>query len=147
MSYSRLDADDQPHNAGVCSASIVAFVALYLPVPLVKLPTCLTGPAQDAANHQPSSSASLSSSSSSSWGSSTYRLCFSSPFVCPSFLRLSTNIPYHSVPKFFRWLSERYPAISQLIAENRIPEFDNLYVRQPSHLHCCLPSADLRSWT
>ncbi|KAK7750233.1 exonuclease II Exo2 [Diatrype stigma] len=36
------------------------------------------------------------------------------------------------VPKFFRWLSERYPAISQLIAENRIPEFDNLYVR---HTH------------
>lgn len=34
-----------------------------------------------------------------------------------------------SVPKFFRWLSERYPAISQLIAENRIPEFDCLYVR------------------
>ena len=33
------------------------------------------------------------------------------------------------VPKFFRWMSERYPAISQLIAENRIPEFDCLYVR------------------
>jgi len=33
------------------------------------------------------------------------------------------------VPKFFRWISERYPTISQLIAENRIPEFDNLYVR------------------
>jgi len=33
------------------------------------------------------------------------------------------------VPKFFRWMSERYPAISQLIAENRIPEFDALYVR------------------
>ena len=32
------------------------------------------------------------------------------------------------VPKFFRWMSERYPAISQLIAENRIPEFDCLYV-------------------
>lgn len=41
-----------------------------------------------------------------------------------------TNSSY-SVPKFFRWLSERYPAISQLIAENRIPEFDNLYVRHP----------------
>jgi hypothetical protein len=26
-------------------------------------------------------------------------------------------------------MSERYPAISQLIAENRIPEFDALYVR------------------
>jgi len=32
------------------------------------------------------------------------------------------------VPKFFRWISERYPTISQLIAENSIPEFDNLYV-------------------
>lgn len=36
------------------------------------------------------------------------------------------------VPKFFRWISERYPTISQLIAENRIPEFDNLYVRTPA---------------
>jgi 5'-3' exoribonuclease 1 len=36
----------------------------------------------------------------------------------------------YSVPKFFRWLSERYPAISQVIAENRIPEFDCLYVRE-----------------
>ena len=39
------------------------------------------------------------------------------------------------VPKFFRWMSERYPAISQLIAENRIPEFDCLYVRPPPPLH------------
>lgn len=29
-------------------------------------------------------------------------------------------------------MSERYPAISQLIAENRIPEFDALYVCPPS---------------
>lgn len=36
------------------------------------------------------------------------------------------------VPKFFRWMSERYPAISQLIAENRIPEFDCLYVSPPN---------------
>lgn len=26
-------------------------------------------------------------------------------------------------------MSERYPAISQLLSENRIPEFDCLYVR------------------
>lgn len=38
------------------------------------------------------------------------------------------NAPPSSVPKFFRWISERYPGISQLIAENRIPEFDCLYV-------------------
>jgi hypothetical protein len=47
---------------------------------------------------------------------SVERVCFETDF-------------FASVPKFFRWLSERYPAISQLIAENRIPEFDCLYVR------------------
>lgn len=34
-------------------------------------------------------------------------------------------------------MSERYPAISQLLSENRIPEFDCLYVRNvPMGLHC-----------
>ena len=46
------------------------------------------------------------------------------------FTTSEANPGRHSVPKFFRWLSERYPAISQLIAENRIPEFDCLYVRR-----------------
>jgi hypothetical protein len=40
-----------------------------------------------------------------------------------------TTAAIMGVPKFFRWMSERYPGISQLIAENRIPEFDCLYVR------------------
>jgi hypothetical protein len=62
--------------------------------------------------------------------------------------------PLRSVPKFFRWLSERYPAISQLIAENRIPEFDCLYVRAPPTLAEAPPAShfrslltDPRSWT
>ena len=42
------------------------------------------------------------------------------------------------VPKFFRWMSERYPAISQLIAENRIPEFDCLYLDMSQEARCCL---------
>jgi hypothetical protein len=50
-----------------------------------------------------------------------------------------------SVPKFFRWLSERYPAISQLIAENRIPEFDCLYVRAPPTIAEALPASRFRS--
>ncbi|CAI7624593.1 unnamed protein product [Penicillium bialowiezense] len=44
------------------------------------------------------------------------------------------------VPKFFRWLSERYPAISTLIAESRIPEFDSLYLDMNGIIHNCTHS-------
>jgi 5'-3' exonuclease len=32
------------------------------------------------------------------------------------------------VPKFYRWISERYPCLSQVIKEYQIPEFDNMYL-------------------
>lgn len=44
------------------------------------------------------------------------------------------------VPKFFRWLSERYPAISMLITESRIPEFDSLYLDMNGIIHNCTHS-------
>lgn len=52
-----------------------------------------------------------------------------------NFFPSSTDIM--GVPKFFRWMSERYPAISQLIAENLIPEFDCLYLDMNGIIHNC----------
>ena len=37
------------------------------------------------------------------------------------------------IPKFYRWLSERYPLISQSIST--IPEIDNLYLDMNGIIH------------
>lgn len=41
------------------------------------------------------------------------------------------------IPRFYRWLSERYPLISENITADQIPEFDNLYLDMNGIIHNC----------
>ncbi|XP_054713916.1 5'-3' exoribonuclease 1-like [Uloborus diversus] len=41
------------------------------------------------------------------------------------------------VPKFYRWISERYPCLSEVVREHQIPDFDNLYLDMNGIIHTC----------
>lgn len=42
------------------------------------------------------------------------------------------------MPKFYRWISERYPKINQIVSDSTLlPMFDNLYLDMNGILHTC----------
>ncbi len=41
------------------------------------------------------------------------------------------------IPKFYRWISERYPCLSQVVQENEVPVFDRLYLDMNGIIHNC----------
>jgi len=48
------------------------------------------------------------------------------------------------VPKFYRWISERYPKINQVITDEALlPEFDHLYLDMNGIIHGCTHPNDL----
>lgn len=58
---------------------------------------------------------------------------------------MPTNSPSAAcpgIPKFYRWLSERYPLVNQPVGAAAVPEFDALYLDMNGIIHNCTHGND-----
>ena len=59
-------------------------------------------------------------------------------YLLNSVIRDVSPIVFDLFVKFYRWLSERYPKINQVITnEALLPEFDHLYLDMNGIIHGC----------
>ena len=65
--------------------------------------------------------------------------CFNILITCEhNQLVVSNKKNNMGVPKFYRWLSERYPLINQMISNSsQLPEIDNFYLDMNGIIHAC----------
>lgn len=57
-------------------------------------------------------------------------------------LSLSLSLRPTGIPKFYRWLSERYPLVNQPVLGTHVPEVDALYLDMNGIIHNCTHGND-----
>ena len=62
--------------------------------------------------------------------------------VGPLLSHKAPNLPDAGIPKFYRWLSERYPLLNQPADSAQIPVIDNLYLDMNGITHNCTHGND-----
>ena len=55
---------------------------------------------------------------------------------------LTKDILTMGIPKFFRWISERYPGLMATAKEDQLPEIDNFYLDMNGIIHNCTHPCD-----
>ena len=51
------------------------------------------------------------------------------------------------IPRFFRWISNRYPLVNEPVTEDTVPDYDNLYLDMNGIVHNCIGIINMQGQT